>query len=61
VFHAALDAVEGAALSALVAGRPFGEICAVVGEHVAAEAAPAEAAGLLARWIEDALLAAHRA
>jgi hypothetical protein len=49
VFHAALDAVEGAALSALVAGRPFGEICAVVGEHVAAEAAPAEAAGLLAR------------
>lgn len=57
VFHAAMDPVEAGALDALVAGASFAEICETVAAHVPAEEAPAEAGALLARWIEDELVA----
>ena len=57
VFHAAMDELEDGALSALVAGEPFATVCGVVAEHVGADAAAAEAGALLARWIEDGLIA----
>jgi hypothetical protein len=57
VFHAAMDAVEDAAFAAVRAGAPFGEACDAVAAHVDPEVAPAEAGALLARWIEDGLVA----
>jgi hypothetical protein len=57
VFHTAIDALERAAFAAFRDGRTFEEICEVVAEHVDSETAPAEAGALLARWIEDGLVA----
>ena len=57
VFHAAMDPIEVDALAAVRAGASFGDVCDVVVEKVAPETAPAEAGGLLARWIEDGLVA----
>ena len=56
VYHCAMDAMEGVALAALREGRSFGEICEATADIDRAEAA-AEAAALLARWIEDGLIA----
>jgi hypothetical protein len=58
VFHAAMDPLEADALRALVAGAPFADVCDAVVRHVDVEEAPAEAGALLARWIEDGLVAA---
>jgi hypothetical protein len=58
VFHAAMDPIEGDALRALVAGASFADVCEAVAAHVASDEAPAEAGSLLARWIEDGLIAA---
>lgn len=61
VFHAAMDHGEPAALAALRAGRPFAEICEAMAlstpEPAGAEAAT-EAGALLARWLDDGLIAA---
>jgi hypothetical protein len=51
-----MDPVERVALAALRAGRCFGEICEAMAVLEPAEA-PAAAAALLARWIEDGLIA----
>jgi hypothetical protein len=56
VFHAVMDEVEDAAFTALRAGEPFGAVCEAVGEH-APDTAAADAGGLLARWLEDGLIA----
>ena len=56
VYHCAMDALERVALAALREGRCFGEICEAMAEVQPAEA-PEEAAALLARWIEDGLIA----
>jgi len=57
VFHTAIDPLERAAFAAVRNGRTFEEVCEVVAEHVDPETAPAEAGALLARWIEDGLVA----
>jgi hypothetical protein len=57
VFHAAMDGIEDTAFAALRAGEPFGAICGAVAEHVPEEAAAQEAGSLLARWIDDGLIA----
>jgi hypothetical protein len=60
VFHAAIDPLERAAFGAVRDGRSFAEVCEAVAEHVEPETAPAEAGALLARWIEDGLIARVR-
>jgi hypothetical protein len=60
VFHAAIDPLERAAFGAVRDGRTFVEVCEVVAEHVDPENAPAEAGALLARWVEDGLIARVR-
>jgi hypothetical protein len=57
VFHAAMDVVEDTAFAAVRAGASFAEVCAAVAEHVDDDAAPGEAGALLARWVEDGLIA----
>jgi hypothetical protein len=57
VFHTAMDAIEDDAFAAVRDGRSFGDVCGAVAEHVAPETAAAEAGALLARWIEDGLVA----
>lgn len=61
VHHAAIDAVEEEAFGALASGRSFAAVCEVVAGHVPEEAAAAEAGALLARWIEDGLVAGFSA
>jgi hypothetical protein len=58
IFHTPMDPVEADALQALVAGASFADVCEAVAAHVAADEAAVEAGALLARWIEDGLLAA---
>jgi hypothetical protein len=60
VFHAAIDPLERGAFGALRDGRTFEEVCEVVAEHVDPDGAPAEAGALLARWVEDGLIARVR-
>ena len=60
VFHAAVDAVDDTAFAALRDGATFAGVCEVVAERVSADAAPAEAGALLARWIENGLVARLR-
>jgi hypothetical protein len=50
---------EHAALLRLAAGAPFGAVCERVAEAVGTDAAPPEAARLLATWIEDGCLRAQ--
>jgi hypothetical protein len=57
VFHAAMDAIEDDAFAALRAGGSFGAVCDAVAAHVPEEAAAAESGALLARWIDDGLIA----
>jgi hypothetical protein len=57
VFHAAIDEIEDAALGALLAGESFGNLCEVLAERLPADQAPAEAGSLLARWMENGLIA----
>jgi hypothetical protein len=59
VFHAPMDASELRALERMAGGEPFEAVCAAL-----AEAGPADAArgasALLARWLDDGILAASR-
>ncbi len=50
VYQTAMDPAEEAALDRLVAGEPFAAVCEGFD-------APAEAAALLLRWIEDGIIA----
>ena len=56
VYHADMDVLEREALARLRAGQSFGQICEALTD-LEAEKAAAEAASLLARWIEDGLIA----
>jgi hypothetical protein len=53
----ALAPLEAAALAAARAGASFGELCARIAEDEAEERVPALAAGFLATWLADGLLA----
>jgi len=57
VFHAIIDDRAARALTRLIAGCSFGEMCAVFADLPDARAA-ADAVGLLARWVEDGIVAA---
>ncbi len=57
VYHCAMDPVERVALGALRAGRSFGEISRETMAGLEPAEAPAEAAALVARWVEDGLVA----
>ncbi len=59
VYHAAMDSLEREALARMQAGERFGEICESL-SHLDPETAAAEAGSLLARWIEDGLIAGLR-
>jgi hypothetical protein len=56
VLHGPMDALEDAALTRLIAGEPFAVLCETFGALPTDEAAR-ETAALLARWVEDGLLA----
>jgi hypothetical protein len=56
VFHGQLEPRAARALECLVAGEPFEQICAVFGD-LAPEEGARLATALLARWIEDGLIA----
>jgi len=56
VLHGPMDAAEEQALGALTAGEPFAVLCETFA-HLEPEAAARETAALLARWVEDGLLA----
>jgi len=56
VYHAAMDVLEREALARLRAGQSFGQICEALAD-LEAETAAAEAGSLLARWVEDGLIA----
>ena len=54
VFHAVIDGRAARALTRLIAGCSFAEMCAVFVDLPDARAA-ADAVGLLARWVEDGI------
>ncbi len=56
VYHCAMDGAEPDALARLREGRPFAAICEAWGDLPPEEAA-GQAGALLARWIEDGLIA----
>jgi hypothetical protein len=59
VLHVAVDPTEASALGDLRAGATFGEICERFADREPSDAAR-EAGGLLARWVEDGLIASFR-
>jgi len=56
VFHAPVEPRAATALRRLVAGQPFAAVCAAFEDLPAAEGA-AQAVALLARWLEDGMIA----
>lgn len=56
VYHAAMDHLEREALARLHSGEPFGEICEALTD-LEPDRAAEEAGALLARWVEDGLVA----
>ena len=52
-----LEADEAALLEALLAGKPFPELCEAVGAFTGEEQAPARAAGLLRAMVEGGMIA----
>jgi hypothetical protein len=56
VFHAPMDARESSAMSRLLAGASFAEICQVF-EDLDEQQAAQEAGALLLRWLEDGIIA----
>ena len=56
VFHTAMDRLESEALARLQSGQRLGEICEAF-SHLEPDAAAAEAGALLARWVEDGVIA----
>ena len=59
VFHAPLEPRAAVALERLMAGEPFGTVCAAFGDLPEADGAQ-QAVSLLARWLEDGLIAGVR-
>ncbi len=57
IFRSA-TAFEAAALAALARGDSFGSLCERLASEVGEDEAPGRAAALLARWMEDEMLAA---
>ncbi len=57
VLHRALEASEAALLARAQHGVRFGELCALAAQERGEEAGAAFAASVLARWIEDGVLA----
>lgn len=53
------DRDEAAAFDALLAGKPFPEICEILAGHVGEEQALNRAAGLLRSWVEEGMLAGY--
>ncbi|MBX9946441.1 MAG: DNA-binding domain-containing protein [Reyranella sp.] len=51
-----LDPDEAAMLEALVAGRPFPDLCEAVSAFAGEDQAPARAAGLLRAWVEGGMI-----
>lgn len=60
VFHRELDASEEAALRRALHGCRFGEICELAEQRLGEQRAVAAAAGWLASWLDDGLLASAR-
>jgi len=56
VLHGPMDAAEEQALAALAGGEPFAVLCETFA-HLEPESAARETAALLARWVDDGLLA----
>jgi len=56
VLHRALSSGELAGLSAIARGASFEDVCSVIGEPYAADAAAREVAVALARWLADGWL-----
>ena len=56
VFHAPVDPRAAVALERLVAGEPFGVVCAAF-DDLPAEDGARQATALLARWLEDGMIA----
>jgi hypothetical protein len=56
VFHSGMDARSAHALGRLIAGQPFAAVCDTFTELVPLEAAQ-QATALLARWLEDGIIA----
>ena len=56
VFHAPMDTRESAAISRLLAGASFAELCQVF-EDLEEQQAAQEAGALLVRWLEDGIIA----
>ncbi len=59
VYHCAMDAFEREALDLVRAGATFGRVCEAMAD-LEPEAAAAEAGALLARWVDDGLIAGVR-
>ena len=57
VYHRPLDPLEDAALARAADGATFGAICDLVSEHMSMEEAGPFAFQLLARWVQDGLIA----
>jgi hypothetical protein len=56
VYHAPMDARDAAALDRLIAGEPFGAVCAAFDDLAPVEGAE-RATALLERWLEDGIIA----
>lgn len=57
VYHRPLDPLEDAALARAADGATFGAVCDLVSEHMSLEEAGPFAFQLLARWVQDGLIA----
>ncbi len=60
VFHRELEDVEATALRGIQAGSTFGDLCELAAAAFGEESAAPEAAGWLARWLDDGLLTSAR-
>ena len=52
-----IDETEGLALSAMLGGAGYGEMCAMLVDRIGEEAAIAQAGALLGRWLHDGVIA----
>jgi hypothetical protein len=60
VFHRELGAAEAAALRCVLSGGRFGDVCDLAEQQLGQLAAATAAAGWLATWLDDGLLASAR-
>ena len=57
VFHRRTEVVENAALTAVAQGAPFADVCDLIVARAGAAGGVERAAGLVAEWLRDGLLA----